>query len=170
MPSAIWPRCMKRAGSPPQLCPCLAWYKKAAAQGHAHAQMKLGRLYEHGWGAPKDLVEACAWYWTASEGGNARAREALARWSNSCPRPRWLKRAIARRTSRSRSSYERSRTVISRWLKWVRLGWLCYGAVRLPPSCLSAPNNNAQQIKRVAVQGFSDAPGQQGSGPRWRSL
>jgi TPR repeat protein len=41
--------------------------------------MKLGRLYEHGWGAPHDLVEAYAWYWAASERGNAKAKEALSR-------------------------------------------------------------------------------------------
>jgi len=76
----IWRRCMKTASGPAAIIPGpFPGTEKAAAQGHAHAQLKLGRLYEHGWGASKDLIEACAWYWAASQRGNARAAEALAR-------------------------------------------------------------------------------------------
>ena len=41
----------------------MAWYRKAAAQGYAEAQIQLGYLYTRGQGVTKDEVEAYA-YWS----------------------------------------------------------------------------------------------------------
>ena len=49
----------------------LAWYQKAAAQGHAAAQFNLGRMYEYGLGVDKDPAQALAWYQKAADQGHA---------------------------------------------------------------------------------------------------
>ncbi len=38
------------------------WFRLAAEQGHANAQIALGTMYENGQGVPQDYVEAYAWY------------------------------------------------------------------------------------------------------------
>jgi TPR repeat protein len=38
------------------------WYRKAAEQGHARAQVSLGAAYESGEGVPKDYFEAVKWF------------------------------------------------------------------------------------------------------------
>ena len=69
----------------------VAWFRKAADQGHAFAQLNLGRMYASasrgnlgtayyvGEGAAKDDVQAEAWYRKAAEQGNAEAQRALGR-------------------------------------------------------------------------------------------
>jgi TPR repeat protein len=47
------------------------WFRKAAEQGDAEAQNKLGCCYEDGRGVTKDLTEAVKWYRKAAEQGNA---------------------------------------------------------------------------------------------------
>ena len=55
-------------------------YRKAAEQGRAGAQCKLGRCYENGeFGLDKDEVKAGEWYRKAAAQGNAPAQRAL-RW------------------------------------------------------------------------------------------
>lgn len=49
------------------------WYGKAAAQGLAPAQYRLGTLYERGLGVAKDLDAALGWYERAAGLGNIRA-------------------------------------------------------------------------------------------------
>jgi hypothetical protein len=44
------------------------------------------------------------------------------------------------------------------------IAFLVFGGCATPAVVFVSPDYNAQHIKRVAVQGFSDAPGQQGSG------
>ena len=39
----------------------VAWYRKAADQGHAAAQFNLGAMYDNGRGVPQDYVEAHKW-------------------------------------------------------------------------------------------------------------
>ena len=39
----------------------IAYYTKAAGQGHAAAQYLLGAIYQEGWGVPKDLITAYMW-------------------------------------------------------------------------------------------------------------
>ena len=50
------------------------WFQKAAEQGNADAQNKLGCCYEEGSGVKKDLAEAVKWYRKAAEQGNAFAQ------------------------------------------------------------------------------------------------
>jgi TPR repeat protein len=47
------------------------WYRLAAEQGLARAQLKLGSMYQKGEGAPKDHKEATLWYRLAAEQGLA---------------------------------------------------------------------------------------------------
>ncbi|MGE5240266.1 MAG: protein kinase domain-containing protein [Bacteroidota bacterium] len=53
--------------------------QRAARRGNHDAQLRLGRIYEHGNGVARDPVEAVAWYRRAAAGGNEPARQALAR-------------------------------------------------------------------------------------------
>jgi len=49
-------------------------YRKAAEQGHAYAQFRLGWVYAHGQGVPQDHSEAVTWYRKAAEQGHAGAQ------------------------------------------------------------------------------------------------
>ena len=53
------------------------WYRKAAEQGYALAQVKLGGMYGSGRGVPQDYKEAIKWFRKAAEQGYARAQVAL---------------------------------------------------------------------------------------------
>ena len=44
------------------------WYRKAAEQGNADAQLSLGYLYDDGQGVPQDYAEAYFWYYLAAAG------------------------------------------------------------------------------------------------------
>jgi TPR repeat protein len=44
------------------------WYRKAADQGNAEAQLGLGLLYAQGQGVPQDYVEAYFWFDLAAAG------------------------------------------------------------------------------------------------------
>jgi hypothetical protein len=50
------------------------WYRKAADQGDADAQYKLGLLYDNGQGVPLDYAEAAKWYRKAADQENADAQ------------------------------------------------------------------------------------------------
>lgn len=52
-------------------------YQKAADQGQAYAQYKLGVLYSNGLGVAQDHVAARAWYEKAAKQGNAAAQDNL---------------------------------------------------------------------------------------------
>jgi len=51
------------------------WYRKAAEQGHALAQLNLGVMYFNGDVVPRDLVAACVWYNLAAAQGNDQAKK-----------------------------------------------------------------------------------------------
>ena len=53
------------------------YYLKAAAQGEALAEYRLGRCHELGIGMEPNQVRATAWYEKAAAKGNADALEAL---------------------------------------------------------------------------------------------
>ncbi len=53
-------------------------YRKAAEQGHAEAQFKLGAMYFSGDGVPQDDAGAVKWYRMAAEQGHAEAQADLA--------------------------------------------------------------------------------------------
>jgi len=55
------------------------WYRKAAEQGHAEAQYKLGFMYQNGRGVKKDDKQAAEWYRKAAAQGNKEAERALQR-------------------------------------------------------------------------------------------
>ena len=54
------------------------WYRRAAEQGFATAQVNLGALYARGGGVPKDLVEAYAWCLIGQARGEQKAAPLLA--------------------------------------------------------------------------------------------
>ena len=55
------------------------WYRKAADQGDADAQYKLGVFYENGYGVTQDKEQAMQWYKKAAEQGNESAKNAIDR-------------------------------------------------------------------------------------------
>jgi len=61
------------------LTEAVKWYRKAAEQGYAPAQVNLGRMYEYGWGIAQDHVEAMKWFRKAAEQGNKEGRGSIGR-------------------------------------------------------------------------------------------
>ena len=55
----------------------MRWYKLAAAQGDALAQLKLGACFQDGTGVEADEVEAVRWYKLAAAQGLAEAQNNL---------------------------------------------------------------------------------------------
>jgi TPR repeat protein len=55
------------------------WFKRAAQQGNADAQARLGEAYYYGAGVPQDSAEAVKWTRKAAEQGNADAQDELGR-------------------------------------------------------------------------------------------
>ena len=49
----------------------LQWFKLAAAQGNANAQLNIGIMYRKGEGVIQDYVRAHMWYNLSAAGGNA---------------------------------------------------------------------------------------------------
>jgi localization factor PodJL len=60
-------------GAPQDDAKAAYWYGRAAAQGLAPAQYRLGTLYERGKGVTRDLKSALAWYERAASLGNTKA-------------------------------------------------------------------------------------------------
>ena len=55
----------------------MAWYRKAARQGHELSQLALGDQYRMGLAVPRDLAQAAMWYRAAAEHGNHFAQYEL---------------------------------------------------------------------------------------------
>ena len=53
----------------------LKWYRKAAEQGNAEAQINLGGMYLYGKGVPQDNSKAVKWFRKAAEQENAMAQK-----------------------------------------------------------------------------------------------
>ena len=51
----------------------MKWYRKAAEQDAADAQLILGFMYDAGEGVPENDAEAVGWYRKAAEQGHAEA-------------------------------------------------------------------------------------------------
>jgi len=64
----------KGQGVPQDYAEAVKWYLKAAEQGIASAQFKLGVMYDKRQGVPQNFVEAVKWYRKAAEQGNAEAQ------------------------------------------------------------------------------------------------
>jgi len=52
----------------------VVWYRKAAEQGDAGAQVNLGNAYDFGEGVQKNAKQAVAWYRKSAEQGHVRAQ------------------------------------------------------------------------------------------------
>jgi len=57
-------------GVPKDYAEAVKWYRLAAAQGNANAQLNLGIMYGKGEGVPEDYVQAYAWLNLAAAQGN----------------------------------------------------------------------------------------------------
>ena len=55
----------------------VAWYRRAAEQGHALAQSNLGAMYDQGRGVPQDDVEAHMWLTIAASRSTGAERELI---------------------------------------------------------------------------------------------
>ncbi len=55
----------------------LGWYRKAAEQGNADGQVRLGAMYEEGYGIDQDYTEAVKWYRESAEQGNSLGQNNL---------------------------------------------------------------------------------------------
>ena len=69
-------------GVPQDYKAAVRWYRLAAEQGHAGAQVNLGGMYKTGKGVTKDYVHAYTWYSIAAANGYddaATNRDNLAR-------------------------------------------------------------------------------------------
>ncbi len=66
----------------------ISWYRKAADQGYPAAQLKLGSIYEYGWGVDKDYDKARSWYQKAADQGNGDAKAALSQLERKTNPPR----------------------------------------------------------------------------------
>ena len=55
----------------------LQWFKKAATQGHVHAQFDLAMSYKEGLGVPQNHKEAIKWFQRAAKQGHRHARYEL---------------------------------------------------------------------------------------------
>jgi TPR repeat protein len=53
------------------------WFQKAADQGYAEAQCRLGSCYDQGKGVPQNKEKAKYWYKRAAEQGHQRAQLSL---------------------------------------------------------------------------------------------
>jgi TPR repeat protein len=50
------------------------WFRKAAEQGMASAQLNIGNMYNNGEGVPQSYSKAVRWYRKAAEQGAAKAQ------------------------------------------------------------------------------------------------
>jgi TPR repeat protein len=64
-------------GVPQDDAETVRWFRLAADQGHARAQVNLGHMYETGEGVPQNYVEAARWYRRAADQGHADAQNLL---------------------------------------------------------------------------------------------
>jgi uncharacterized protein len=62
---------------PPDYAAAASWYSKAADQGHAFAQDRLGFQYANGLGVTQDQAAAASWYRKAADQGHSGAQERL---------------------------------------------------------------------------------------------
>jgi TPR repeat protein len=60
-------------GMPINYAEAAEWYRRAAEQGYAEAQHKLGMHYAEGWGVPRNYVLAYMWLSLAGAGAEAGA-------------------------------------------------------------------------------------------------
>jgi TPR repeat protein len=64
----------------------VAWYRKAAEQGHLESQVMLGEIYGRGLGVREDPAEALKWFRRAADQGDPGSLSTLA-WHYRDPGP-----------------------------------------------------------------------------------
>ena len=64
-------------GVPQSYASAMKWYLRAARQGRAEAEYKVGYLYEKGLGTAKSRDDAMTWYQKSSAHGYPDATDAL---------------------------------------------------------------------------------------------
>lgn len=60
-------------GVPKHTIEAVAWYRRAAEQGDARAQTRLGFMYYNGIGLPDDIIQAHVWWNLAAAKGMVAA-------------------------------------------------------------------------------------------------
>jgi len=65
------------ASVPKNVAAAVQWYQKAADQGHAKAQFKLGTIHDQGVVLAQDHVQAVKWYRLAAAQGHVLAQYTL---------------------------------------------------------------------------------------------
>jgi uncharacterized protein len=70
----IWDLIETREKNSPK---AVEWYRKAADQGHAHAQYELGLAYQSGEGVEKNRNKAAEYFRKAADQGHAHAQYAI---------------------------------------------------------------------------------------------
>lgn len=66
---------MRGEGVPQDYAEAARWFRKAADQGHQHAQGWLASMYEKGEGVKQDRPQALYWYDKATQQGDNWARD-----------------------------------------------------------------------------------------------
>ena len=64
-------------GAPKDEAEAVKWFRKAADQGFASAQVNLGVVYWFGKGVVKDELEAYKWFLLSGAQGNERAKKSI---------------------------------------------------------------------------------------------
>ena len=64
----------------------MQWFRKAAEQEHAQAQVNLGIMYQLGQGVSQDYTKAAEWYRKAAEQGDTKGAQniwvmAISKWT-----------------------------------------------------------------------------------------
>jgi TPR repeat protein len=93
------------AGREKERCAGLAWFRKAALQGDAQAQLNLGLVYKRGQGVAQSDAQAVAWFRQAAAQGLAVAQRQLGvaygrAWRGARPDARLCLAAACGRTGR----------------------------------------------------------------------
>ena len=61
-------------GTPQDYVQAALWYRKAAEQADADAQIELGMLYYEGHGVPQDYAQTAYWFRKSAEQGDDNAQ------------------------------------------------------------------------------------------------
>jgi TPR repeat protein len=69
-------------GVPQDYGEALRWFRLAADQGDAAAQINIGYRYQYGEGVPQDHAEALRWFRKAADQGYAAAKDEIERMRN----------------------------------------------------------------------------------------
>ena len=136
-------------GVPQDDAQAVAWWRKAAVQGHAGAQYNLGVAgYGNGDGVPQDYTQAVEWYRKAADQGNADEHSAASATSTTTVR-------VSRRTTDRRWP-----GIAKRQTREMRThGRQCLAAatttVRVPDAGLRT--GGGVRYRKAAEQGIADA-------------